>query len=50
MSDRRDFIRKATLGTIGITTILSCKEVVTQNKTEEIGIMVYLPMKKLGNN
>jgi N4-(beta-N-acetylglucosaminyl)-L-asparaginase len=36
MSDRRDFIRKATLGTIGITTILSCKEVVTQNKTEEI--------------
>lgn len=30
MSDRRKFIKKATLGTIGISTIYACKESTTK--------------------
>lgn len=40
MSDRREFIKKATLGTIGVSTFLSCNQI--ENKSEK---QVVIPEK-----
>ena len=33
MSERRDFIKKAALGTIGISAVLSCKKLIEKEET-----------------
>ena len=45
MSDRREFIRKATLGTIGVSTFLSCNQI-TKNTEEKLPITTVSNQKK----
>ncbi len=40
MSQRRDFIKKAALGTIGISTILSCKELTEKEEKSSEKLVV----------
>jgi N4-(beta-N-acetylglucosaminyl)-L-asparaginase len=40
MSDRRNFIKKAALGSIGISTIMSCGEIVEKNQDGNLNISV----------
>jgi len=44
MSDRREFIKKATLGTIGVSTFLSCNQI--ENKSEKQLVLPESNQKK----
>ncbi|MEC3907185.1 N(4)-(beta-N-acetylglucosaminyl)-L-asparaginase [Tamlana sp. 2201CG12-4] len=47
MSNRRDFIKKTALGTIGVSTVFSCKEI-TENKQDKAeGVIGSTPTKPL---
>ena len=47
MSQRRDFIKKAALGTIGISTVLSCKELTEKEENTSEKTVVKNPKKPL---